>query len=164
MTTRLFSRDRMSWGQILFLWIGGLSIVAGLVLGGVFLWDSAGRKERSAETLADQATTHASGKLTYMEALDQQRRAPRGPLMFVFPRPKPSEERRIADSIRADSIRADSIRADSIRADSLFLLARVEAFIASQLRGEARKRGILASSLFLAAALVQRPGSSGTCG
>lgn len=59
MAARLFSKDPLSWGQILFLWVGGLSALAVPVIGARLMYDegdialsSAYRSEQRAESLA----------------------------------------------------------------------------------------------------------------
>lgn len=133
MAVRLFSKDPMSWGQIFFLWLGGLLVVGVTVFAGTgvaYLSDAAqGRADR----LETQANRLAAGLPESIFEWEQGRITELIPLPEPDPvAPPPSEE----DSARAEELLeelAESLRrsADSLGLSSLdefpFLYRREEA-------------------------------------
>ena len=61
MATRLFSKDPLSWGQIFFLWVGGLSVVAIPVIAAALMAEVGDSVLSSADRLEDRAERLARG-------------------------------------------------------------------------------------------------------
>jgi hypothetical protein len=59
---RIFSRDPLSWGQIVFLWLGGALVVAPVVVIGLILLDRASTEDVRARQLQTRAAWHAEGR------------------------------------------------------------------------------------------------------
>jgi hypothetical protein len=132
---RLISRDPLSWGQIVFLWLGGSLVIAALVVAGLLCVEQASDRSRTSEWLQARADQHARGQFVLGE-----RSAP-----FRLTRPY-----RAPDSLALAAQRLE----DQRLADSLVAVAEGEVLLASRSSEAARRYRAGAGLAFLLAALA----------
>lgn len=100
MASRLFSRDSLSWGQILFLWVGGLVVATPILLVAYGLAGHAADLYQQSDNIQARAAAHAVGRLGRWESYPGLKR----PLLLPGEAPDTAADRlaasRLADSLQ----------------------------------------------------------------
>lgn len=107
MPAQLFSREQLSWGQILIIWLGGLCVAIPFALVGYRLVVEGSDRIHAAEMMEERAAFHELGRYT---PLEESFRSPRYGSNAIAERIRPQTADSLRRAANSEMAAADRLR------------------------------------------------------